>query len=107
MSTVTLAPEMYARVEQLAQARHTTIDSVLTEAVKRYLWEIQREIIANETRMYRQRHTELKQKFLGQFIAMHNGEVVDTDADINVLRMRVRSRFGLEPVLMTQVEEEV
>ncbi len=105
MSSVTLAPEMYARVEQIALARQTTVDSVLTEALKRYLWEMQREVIAEETRAFRETHARLVPQYLGQYIAMRAGQVVDADADLNALRTRVRARFGLEPILMAKVEQ--
>ena len=105
MSSVELVPELYARVEQIAQARNTTVNTVLDEAVKHYLWEIQREIISNETRMYRAKHAALKEKYLGHFIAMRDGQIVDSDQDLHALRTRVRARFGFEPILMTKVEE--
>ncbi len=106
MSSVELVPEMYARVEQIAQLQHTTVGAVLSQAVKRYIWEMQREIIAKETRAFRSQHAELKRRYLGRWIAMRQAQVVDTDADLNDLRKRVRARFGLEPILMTQVQED-
>jgi hypothetical protein len=37
---------------------------------------------------------------------MHNGEVVDHDMDVTVLRQRVRQRLGRKPVMITMVEED-
>ena len=62
--------------------------------------------ISEESRTYQQRHAELKAQYLGQYIAMHNGEVVDHDMDVTVLRQRVHQRLGRKPVMITMVEED-
>ena len=68
-------------------------------------WELDRRKISEESQTYQQRHAELKAQYLGQYIAMHNGEVVDHDMDVTVLRQRVHQRLGRKPVMITMVEE--
>ena len=46
--------------------------------------ELNRRKSSAESRTYQQRHAELKAQYLGQYIAMHNGEVVDHDMDVTV-----------------------
>ncbi len=103
MPTVTIDPELYQRIQA---ARHNKQPDVLVnEAVRRYLWELDRAIISQETAEYRRQHAQIKASYLGQYIAMHKGQVVDHDSDFATLRQRIRQRFGRTPIMMTHVEE--
>lgn len=106
MPTVTLDPVLYRGVEQAAQEARATPEAILAEALRRHLWELDRRRIAEESKAYRRQHADLKTRYLGQYIAMLKGEVVDHDADFQALWQRVRQRFGRTPVLITQVGEE-
>lgn len=79
--------------------------TVLNSAVRRYLWDLDRMKISEESKRYSQQHAKLKVMYLGQDIAMRNGDVVDHDADFDRLRGRVRQKFGHAPIMMTRVEE--
>lgn len=105
MPTVVVEPELYRRVEEAASEYEASIDEILAEAVRRYLWELERRKISDESEIYRRRHAELKGRYLGQYIAMHNGQVVDHDPDFRTLRRRVRQRFQRTPVMITKVED--
>ena len=100
-----IEPQLFSRVEQAADEHKIGMDRILTDALRRYLWELDRRKISEESQVYQQRHAELKAQYLGQYIAMHNGQVVDHDMDVTVLRQRVRQRFGRRPVMVTLVEE--
>ncbi len=106
MPTVTLDPALYRRVEQAALEAQTSPEEVLAEALRRHLWELDRRKIAEESKAYRRQHAGLKARYLGRYIAMHQGEVVDNDVDFPALWQRVRQRFGRMPVMITRVEEE-
>jgi hypothetical protein len=81
MPTVAVEAELYKRVKEAALEHETSVDAILAEAVRRYLWELNRRKISEESKIYRQRHAELKARYLDQYIAMHNGQVVDHDTD--------------------------
>jgi len=78
---------------------------LLTEAIRRHLWELDCRRISEESLTYQQRHVELKAHYLGEYIAMCDGQVVDHDPDVVVLRQRLRQRFGRKPVMITLVEK--
>lgn len=105
MRTVAVEPELYQRVQEAAQAYNASVEDILTEAVRRYLWELDRQKVSEESRVYREQHAQLKPRYLGQYIAMHDGQVIDHDPDFIALRQRVRERFGRAPVMITLVEE--
>ena len=105
MGTVAVKPELYKRVEEAAQEHKASVDEIFTKAIERYLWELDRRKVSTESQVYRQQHTELKGQYLGKYIVMHDGQVVDHDSDFRVLRQRVRHRFGRTPVMITLVED--
>lgn len=104
---ILINPQLYDRVEQASNEHRIGIDRLLTEAIRRYLWELDRRKISEESQIYRQHHADLKTRYLGQFVAMYDGQVVDHDKEIVALRQRVRQRFGWKPVLIMLVEEDV
>jgi glutamyl-tRNA reductase len=105
MPTVVVESELFERIEQAAREQQSSASDIFTEAARRYLWELDRRKISEESRIYRQRHTELRDQYLGQYIAMHEGQVVDQDPDLGALRHRVRQKFGRTPIMMTRVED--
>jgi Arc/MetJ family transcription regulator len=104
-SHLVIEPQLYSRVEQAADGHKIGIDRILTDAIRRYLWELHRRKISEESQVYQQRHAELKAQYLGQYIAMHDGQVVDHDSDSVALRQRVRQQFRHTPMMITLVEE--
>jgi len=106
MPTITIEPKLYQRVETAASERKTSVDEVLADAARDYLWELDRQKISQESQAYRHMHADLKERFLGQYVAVHDGTVVDHDPDIQTLYKRIRQRYGRTPVMITLVEEE-
>ncbi len=107
MPTLPLSPDLYKRAEEIAQREHTSLPEIFETALNRYLWELDRRKISEESATYRHLHPNIKKQYLGKYIAMLNGEIVDHHPDFQPLRQRVRGRFGENPVLMTMVEIEM
>jgi hypothetical protein len=105
MPVITVEPDLYKQVKTVASEQQVSIDEVLAEAARDYLWELDRQKISRESEAYRQMHAALKKRFFGQYVAVHDGDVVDHDADESKLWQRIRQRFGHTPVMITQVGE--
>jgi hypothetical protein len=97
---------LYRRVEEAAQEHKASVDEILAEAVRLYLWEAERQKIEQESAAYRRQHAQLKRQYLGQYIAVHEGQVADHDSDFAALRRRIRQQYGHTPVMITRVEEQ-
>lgn len=69
--------------------------------IKEHLAQIDREQEA-----YEAQHSQIFQKYTGQYIAMHHGKVVDYDTDRVALSKRIRIKYGNEPILITSVSKE-
>lgn len=65
----------------------------------------QRDRMNREVAAFESMHEELKQSYLGQFIAMRQGKVIDADADEQLLIARVRERFPADVILFRKVQE--
>lgn len=62
--------------------------------------------VEREMEAYIALHPQLKQHFLGQFVAIFGGKLVDHDADYGALFDRVDAKFPDEFVWLTRVETE-
>jgi hypothetical protein len=60
--------------------------------------------ISRESAAYRAMHADLIDDYLGQYVAIHDGKLVDHGSDFSTLHERVRKRFGRQPVLVRRVE---
>ncbi len=43
-----------------------------------------------------------RERYVGEYVAIHRGEVMDHDLDQRTLYLRVRARFGRQPVLIVK-----
>ena len=105
MTTVAIETDLYRRVEKAADAKHSSIDAILSEAIQRYLWDLERRAISEQSAIYRRLHPSLRMQFPDNYIAMHEGLVVDHDSDLPALLARVRQQWRDIPVMVTFVGE--
>jgi len=92
-------------LNEMVKLESVPLEEVLTRAVTHYRHELGHRKIDVEVEAYRRKHPRLRAKYLGEYIAMHNGRVVDHDQDASALYRRIRKRFGQTPVLIRLVEE--
>ena len=81
-------------------------NKLVEDAVRTYLRELEREKIKTEAKAFRKLHTELVKQYLGRYVAIHHGQVVDHDEDFHALHQRIRQQFGRQPVLLRRVTSE-
>lgn len=67
---------------------------------------IEREKIHQESEAFIAQHNELLKTKKGQYVALHEGKVVDHDQDGRVLYVRIRNKYGRTPILIRQVTEQ-
>ncbi len=53
MPTIAVERELYNRIEKAAQEQKADIDELLTQAIRRYLWELDRRKTSEESKIYR------------------------------------------------------
>lgn len=96
-------PALIERIRHIARETNRDTTQVVETAVQAYLDQLEREKIHEETEAFWGMQAELIAKYPGQFVAMHRGQVVDHDADVVSLELRVAERLGEIAVLIAPV----
>lgn len=104
MSVELKEPALVAEIEQLSLQMTQPAEKLLEMAVRAYLETAEREAIHAETASFWAQHEDLVAAYVGQHVALYQGQVVDHDADVVRLEQRVRARFGPLPVLIALVK---
>ena len=111
--SITIPQPIYRRVRELARLRNRPVDDVLIEVLDQALPpddkpDIAKEDAAVEREMqaYIALHPMLKEKYLGQHVAIYNGQLIDVDEDYGALYQRIDAQYPDEFVWLATVEEE-
>lgn len=64
------------------------------------------EVLDAEQEAWFAQPTAERQRYAGEYVAVHEGKVVDHDPDQRTLYLRVRSRYGNQPVLIVKADWE-
>jgi hypothetical protein len=104
MPTIVLEPNLMNQVTQLATAEAIDPDKVVENAVREYLRQRERQKIEVEAEAFRSLHPDLVRAHLGEYVAIHNRQVVDRDREFQMLHTRIRQRYGRQAVLIRKVE---
>ncbi|MBX2998628.1 MAG: ribbon-helix-helix protein, CopG family [Caldilineaceae bacterium] len=119
--TVHLSTDLHSRARQIAAQRNTTLSEVMRTALENYLEETEpAEAIAQERvenpddeKMRREKaffaaqQPVLQRLYPGEFVAVHEGQVIDHDPNLAALHRRVVSVIGATTVLLKHVDEPV
>ena len=92
-------------LQQVAAERGKTLEAVMNDLVQNYLREERHAQLVAEMDRFRAKHSELLNKYKGEYIGMHNGEVLDHDVEGGALHKRLRQQHGSLPILIVQVSE--
>lgn len=106
MLSVALRPELSEPLELDAQELNRSVNELVNEAVENYLRARQQEKLNQEIVAYEAMHSQLKQTYLGRWVAIHDSQLVDSDADGAALYKRIRGEYGRKAVLIRQVAAE-
>lgn len=111
--TVTIPQKLYRRVRDLARARNQPVDDVLADVLEQALpadysspIDIEDDAVVREMQAYIQMHPLLKKKYLGQHVAILNGQLIDVDEDYGALYERIDAKYPAQFVWMATIEDE-
>ena len=103
---LSLRPDLQMELGYVAQETDIDTSTLLEQAVRDYLDRLAEKKIIAESKAFQLLHTELLLRYQGEYVAVHNGEVVDHDTDLCVLNRRIRTRYGRTAVLLQRVTEQ-
>lgn len=105
-STITLTIPDYIVEQAKSEALnlHKPLQEVLTDALRQVYPAVaihpQRAQMQQEVEAFQALHLQLLTTYLGEFVAIKSGQVVDHDLDFDTLIDRIRDRFGNDAIVM-------
>jgi hypothetical protein len=106
MTTITIAQHWVDELAELQPDSSTTnIADIVEAALQQYIFRQRQEKIARERRWYELHHHELFQQYAGQYVAIHNTQVIDADPDGRRLSRRMRQQHGRVAIAIIQVAD--
>ena len=92
-----------AQLEHVAREKNTTPQRLAEQAIREFLRSEARRTMQREMNTFFQLHARLLEDYSGQYVAIHQGKLVDHDSDQLALYQRVERRYRNTPVLIKQV----
>ena len=112
---VPLSDQHYRQLQEWANGRQLEIGEAVAEYLVENPPDSQEWVIPPseddaqleaEKQSYLHLYPQLKEQFLGQYVAIYQGQLVDHDTDYAALFERIDDRFPDEFVWLTQVQDE-
>ncbi len=108
--TLSVPEDIYQRVELVASATHRKVMDVMvdtiTAAFTPYPENLQRGAMKTEIAAYEAMHAELAKQFLGQYVAIYQGKLIDHDVDPFALHQRIVEQYAGKVVLSRKVQQQ-
>lgn len=108
--TLTVPEDIYQRVEGVASATHRKVKDVMMDTIAAafspYPENPQRGAMKAEIAAYEAMHVELVKQYLGQYVAMHQGRLIDHDVDPVALHQRIAEKYAGKVVLSRKVQKD-
>jgi hypothetical protein len=105
MLTIQLKPDLAEQIASLVGEEQVNAEAFVDKALRAYLTQFRQEKIRTETEAFHQQYDELSAKYPNQYVALHQGQIIDHDPDLRTLHLRVFNRLGHVPVLLKQVTD--
>jgi hypothetical protein len=103
MEALLLRDDLREPLAQAAKRDARSVNEIANDAIEHYLRETQRAKLDREIAAFMAMHAELRLTHLGEWVAIHNRQLVDHDQERAALYRRVRARYGHTPVLIREV----
>jgi hypothetical protein len=100
---IPLSPELIEEVREVTAGKETSVEAFVSMAVRERLERLWDEKLKAEALAFEKAHPKLAKRYLGKYVAMRDGKVVEVDQDFEKLFLRVQARFGNTPILIRQV----
>ena len=104
--TIRLPSGLAEPLRREAARQGTEVETLVGRLVARYLRRAEPDKLSSEIEAFRTMHDDLLARYRGRYVAVHDGRVVDHDANRRALYLRIRARFGETPVLIRQVTDQ-
>jgi hypothetical protein len=105
-TTLQLAEETVSGLQHIANESGQDVTSLAELAIFHYLQQEADRKIDREEVYYKSQHPQLLQLYADHYIAMHEGQVIDTDRNELELFLRIRQQYPTTGILIKKVTSE-
>jgi len=105
-SPIALQPDLVEQVRRITRNKGATVEDFVNQAVRERLEQLEDQKLEAEVQAFERMHPQIIKQYLGQFVAVHESQIVDADADFETLFLRLQKRLGDVPVLIRPVSAE-
>lgn len=105
MTVVDLNPRLLEQIRWVARWQKISTDELASRAVSNYLDQLEWEKLQTELEAFHLQLSDLVMQFPNEYVAIHEGRVIDHDTDLRTLHSRVYAQMGSVPVLLQRVTE--
>ncbi len=107
--TLSVPEDIYRQVEQVATETQRAVTDVFLETISSkfppYPAHPNRAAMQKEIAAYKEMHAHLVKKYLGKYVAIYQGELVDHDADPVTLHKRITTKYPEQVILSRKVQK--
>lgn len=107
MMTITLNDQIERQLAKIERDQAATPDELVEKAIRTYLHAEASQILERETLAFRALHAELLNKYSGEYVAIHQGQVIDHDPKLLEIYLRIDEKYPDEIILLKQVQSEI
>ena len=104
MTTLQVSEKLAWEIQTEAQERGLAIEAFLRKSLQRERTLTARQKIEQEQTWWLNLPLSARAKYEGEFIAIHNQQLVDHSKDENALYKRIRAKYGKIPILIMPAE---
>jgi hypothetical protein len=104
MADLPIPQALAQQIQEEAAAEGVAVATLLEKALAEYRRQMQRAKLDAELKAWRNQPLEVRESYKGEYVAVHEGRIVDHDPNLAALHRRVRSRYSKIAVLLTPAE---
>ncbi|MBI1295682.1 hypothetical protein GC175_12080 [bacterium] len=104
MVTLQVSDELASTIQTAASQQHMSVEEYLLQVVRRERTLAQQRKVEDEMAWWFAQPMVQRARYEGEFIAVHEHEVVDHDQDKVALHRRIRAKYGQTAVLIIPAE---
>ena len=101
--------ELWLRIKQIAEDSNRDVEELLIDSIsssyQAFPVNKDRDLMKQEIQAYEVMHPLLVKEYLGEYVAIFQGELVDHDPDPVSLHNRITAKYPNEVVLSRKVEQ--
>ena len=105
--TLTLHEPLASQLASAAGTRETSVEALAETVLRTFLEEEADRKLDRELEAFRTVHADLLTTYRNEYVAIHEGQVIDHDRDELSLFLRVEEQHPNVPVLIRKVRPEV